>query len=173
MKKKNEPSKKSNSKTVHAVATVEVPIAPARFKSKHKTLEEWLFAICDGDKPEKPVEEFVISFGAGRLVTKRSSSEYIIFSLYGINNYRNDTHSYDTRIEFSPPNMHFKTTNKEYEGLDKQQLKDKISLQLKEVLFIDRIKNSFLAEANFIAFSFNGEKVTKIEKSLGSRLENT
>ena len=159
MKKKNNAPEKRNVKIVHAVATVEVPIAPARFKSKHKTLKEWLFAVCDGDKPEKPVEEFVIGFGVGNEVTKVSSSEYIIFSLYGTNSYRNDTHSQDIRIEFSPPNMYFKASKKGYESLDKQQLENKISLQLKEVLFTEKAKSSFLADASFISFSFNGEKV--------------
>jgi hypothetical protein len=47
MKKKNNAPEKRNVKIVHAVATVWVPVAPRKFKSKHKTLEEWLFAICE------------------------------------------------------------------------------------------------------------------------------
>jgi hypothetical protein len=159
MKKKNNAPEKRNVKIVHAVATVEVPIAPRKFKSKQKTLKEWLFAICDGDKPEKSIEEFVIGFGIGREITKRSSRDYVTFKLYGVNRYRNDTYSEDTHIEFSPPNMHFKTSKTEYENIDWPQLKNKVSLQLKEILFTERVKSSFLAAASFISFSFNGERV--------------
>ena len=153
-------AKESNVRIVHAVATIEVPRMPARFKSKHKTLKEWLFAVCDGDKPEKHIEEFVIGFGIGRRITKRFSSDYVAFSLYGVNRYRNDTHGEDTRVEFSPPNMYFKIPKKDYEGLDGQQIKSKISLQLKEVLFTERVRSSFLANASFISFSFNGEQIS-------------
>jgi hypothetical protein len=144
---------------VHAMATIEVPKTPRKIKSKHKTLKEWLFAICDGNKPEKPIDEFVIGFGTGRTITKRSSRDHVTFTIYGVNRYRNDTHGEDTRIEFSPPNMYFRTSKTEYENIEGQNLKDKISLQLKKVLFTEKVKSSFLAEADFISFSFNGERV--------------
>ena len=145
-------AEKRNVKIIHAECVEEVPLRPGKIKSKHKTLKEWLFAVCDGDKPAKPVEEFIIRYGVS------SSSEYI-FSLYGVNKFRNNTHGVDSRIAFYPSNMYFKTTKKEYGNLDWQEAREKITLQLKEILFTERVKNSFLAEANFIYFSFSGEEV--------------
>ena len=127
---------------------------PIRIKSKFKTLDEWLNALCDNKKPEKHIEEFVFNY-------YESSGKYTLHCR-GINNYREvgtNTIKDFVRIEFKPKNMYFRLPHKEYRNLDRQQVNERISNLLKEFVQTEKFKTSYLAEADAIVTSYNGEKI--------------
>lgn len=81
----------------------DVPPPPPVFTSNFKTLQDWLFSICDGKKPNKSITNY--EFGLFE-----SPDDYTIF-LVGINRHNKGDTSY-TRIEFEPSHYVFSTSKK-------------------------------------------------------------
>ena len=130
---------------------VEEPDFPLHIKSKFKTLQDWLFAICDTDRPQKHIEEFKFNYF-------ESSGKYTLF-LLGLNTYEETKNRSITRIEFEPTNMYFKLPKSEYKNLNRQQLQDKLTSQLKGFTNTEKFKTSFLAMATIITMGFSEERI--------------
>lgn len=130
------------------VDDVEPP--PPNFTSNFKTLQDWLFTICDDEKPEKSILNY--NFGLFE-----SSDDNIIY-LVGVNKYDKGDTSH-TRIEFEPSNMYFQLPNSEYQNLGRDQILNKLTAQLKAFTNTEKFQNSFLAKANAIILESSGQTI--------------
>jgi hypothetical protein len=126
-------------------------VSPANIKSKFKTLQSWLSNICDKDKPDKAITEYNFNFF-------ESSGEFTLY-LTGVNTYEETPSRSITRIEFEPANMYFKLRKSEYKDLNREQLKDKLTSQLKDFTNTEKFRDSFLTKANAIITGYNGQKI--------------
>ncbi len=152
-----DPNKKSNKgkvQIVHAEAIVECPMPVFHVKPTAKSIKEWLYNICDGKIPGKSIGEF-------RVELSKSSIDGYRLCLYGVNSYVNNTNGIDIKIEYQPKpaDMYFLPAKTDRDNLDYQQFKEKIILQIKEILNTEKIKHSFLAKAVCIYLAFNDEKI--------------
>lgn len=137
---------------VEDVETVDdVPPPPPHLKSYFKTVQDWLFYICDNDSPKKLIAEY--SFGLFE-----SPNEYILF-LVGKNKYDESKNRSRTSIEFKPSKMYFKLPKAEYKDLNREQLLGKLTSRLRDFVSTDKFKTSFLAKANSIIFESNGQMI--------------
>jgi hypothetical protein len=134
-----------------SVEMPEVPEPPAHINSKFKTLQEWLNNICDSNQPQKPVSEFKFNF-------IQSSDKYIVY-MVGINKYGKDENSISTYIEFQPNDMYFILPKPEYDNLTNDQVREKLSSQLKKFVATEKFANSFLAKSKVIKLWFNNETI--------------
>lgn len=126
----------------------DVPLPPEHLTSKFKTLQEWLYSICDGELPTK----LIVSFNLGLF----ESPENNVIFLVGINKDKKGDTTY-TRIEFEPINMYFQLPDTEYKNLNRNQLLSKLIVQLKTFADTEKFKASFLSKANDIVFEPNGQ----------------
>jgi hypothetical protein len=123
---------------------------PPGLTSNFKTLQEWLFSICNDEKPKKSIAVF--NFGLFE------SSEANIIYLVGVNKYdKGDTSR--TCIEFEPQNMYFQLPKGEYKNLRRDQLLNKLTEQLKTFANTEKFKTSFLSKADAIIFESNGRTI--------------
>ncbi len=136
---------------VHLEDIQEEPVFPTHIKSKFKTLQDWLFNICDNDKPKKSITEY--KFGLFE-----SANGHTLFFV-GVNKYDEGKNRYRTRIEFEPSSMYFKLRKSEYENLNREQLLDKLTSQLTNFTNTEKFKTSFLSKANAIIFESNGRTI--------------
>ncbi|MBN8854505.1 MAG: hypothetical protein BGO55_21480 [Sphingobacteriales bacterium 50-39] len=109
-------------------------------ESSFKTLNEWLFAICDSDKPTKAIAKYSLGL-------IEAEHERILF-LVGIN-----TDSRRMFIDFRPTNMYFLIPNDRYKNLNKEQLISQLTTDLIEFTNTDKFKSSFLAESKSVTFN--------------------
>jgi hypothetical protein len=132
---------------------VEQPVFTDNKKSKFKTLQDWIYNICDDDKPAKEIAEYKFNFF-------ESAGEYMLF-LTGVNTFEEGQNRSITRIEFEPTNMYFKLRKNEYKNFNREQLKDKLTSQLKDFTNTEKFRNSFLAKANAIITGYDGKKAAQ------------
>jgi hypothetical protein len=123
---------------------------PPDLTSNSETVQEWLFSICNDEKLQKPIAIY-------RLGLFESPDQNTIY-LVGTNNYEDGDTSY-TRIEFEPSNIYFQLPPSEYKSLDRDQLLNKLTDQLKAFTETEKFKTSFLSKANAIIFEPNGQTV--------------
>jgi len=125
----------------------EVSAPPPGLTSNFKTPEEWLFNICDIDKPEKSITTYI--FGLFE-----SPDDYTIF-LVGINRYDKGQNSV-TGIDFEPSSMYYPLPKSENKNLTREQVQDQLTSLLKNFIKTDKFKNSFFAKAYSITVDFYG-----------------
>lgn len=125
---------------------------PPGFTSKFNTVTEWLTNICEIDKPKKSISTY--NFGLFE-----TPGDYILF-LVGKNQYEIGKDHSAIRIEFEPTNMYF-LLPKEYQALERQQVLDRLTAQLKAFINTAEFKHSFLSEAQTITTDFGGVIWTK------------
>ncbi|HLK28244.1 MAG TPA: hypothetical protein VKT28_06665 [Puia sp.] len=130
---------------------VERLVPPDNIKSKFKTLKSWLFSICDKDKPDKAIAEYMFNFF-------ESAGKYTLF-LVGVNIYEKAPSHSVTRIEFQPTDMYYKLRRSEHKNLTREQLQKKLICELKDFTSTEKFRNSFLAKANAIIMESNGETI--------------
>ena len=124
-------------------------VDPPHITSHFKTLQDWLFHICDSRKPKKSIATY-------RIGLFESPDDYVIF-LVGLNTHTKGKNSYITRIGFKPSNMYFQLPKSEYENLSREQLIDQLASQLKDFITTEKFKTSFLAKAESINTDFGGQ----------------
>ncbi|MFZ1798222.1 MAG: hypothetical protein WAU24_00025 [Chitinophagaceae bacterium] len=123
---------------VNIKMTVEdVQPPPFNIKTTFKTVEEWLFNICDSEKPQKPVTNYSIGIFESR-------NDYTL-SFVGL--YVNQR---KTEIAYEPLNMYFLLPKTEYKDLSREQLADKLVIQLKKFTATKKFMSSFLVQADSI-----------------------
>ncbi|HEY1871777.1 MAG TPA: hypothetical protein VGG71_12015 [Chitinophagaceae bacterium] len=147
---------KTSTQIVHIEHTTYEPDPPhpEEIQSKFKNLDDWLNSICDGENPEKPIEIYRINI----FLTEPSGDRTIY--LLGENTYNEGNNHSITRIEYEPSNMYYNLKN-EYKKLTWEELKIKITFQVKEFTKSDKFKASFLSKANAIIMGFSGESIWK------------
>jgi hypothetical protein len=131
------------------VDVIEPP--PPYLVSKFKTLQDWLFNICDNDSPGKAIAEYKISLF-------ESPNDYTLV-LAGENTYNEGKYRSVTRIEFEPANMYFKLPENYFKNLNKQQLLDKLTSELKNFTATQKFKTSFFTKAKAIVFESTGQTI--------------
>ncbi len=124
---------------------------PPGFTSPFKTLQEWLFDICDNNhSPREIISEYV--FGL------YESPEDNMICLIGYNTYRNiDTGFSLRRIAFKPSNAFFDLPKDKYGNLSGEMLKKRILKELIEITRTTTFQNSFLSKGVPITTSFGEE----------------
>ena len=122
---------------------------PPEYTSSFKTLQEWLFNICDNKKPEKSISTFEFGLFEGE-------DNYTLY-LVGLNKYNKTQNHSVTRIEFEPVSMYCTLPANEYKNLGRQQVIERVASQLKNFFATDKFKQSFLAKSKSITTSFKGE----------------
>jgi hypothetical protein len=124
---------------------------PLHLISEFKTLHEWLLNIYENDKPQKLITKY-------RFGLFESPNDYTLF-LVGVNTYEEEQNRSITRVEFVPENMYFRLPETYYNSLNREQLLDKLTFQLKDLLNTEKFETSFLAKANIVVFDTNGETI--------------
>lgn len=137
--------------TNQTVTEDDIQPPPSRLTSKFKTIEDWLLDICENDKPKKSISQY-------RLSLFESPDDYTL-ALVGVNTYEENKNSIIIRIEFEPLNMYFNLPKPFFKGLDRKQLLEKLTGQLKDFVKTAKFKNSFFTKANKIVFQTNGEMI--------------
>ena len=147
---------KAEVEVIHVVVQSEEDVPeppPLRLTSRFKTVQEWLFNICDTDKPKKPITTY--NFGLFEV-----EEDYIVF-LVGLNTYNREQYSSATRIDFEPSGMYFPLPKSEYKNLKREQVLERLTAQLRNFTKTARFKHSFFAEAKSVTTDFKGEIWTK------------
>ncbi|MFD2161507.1 hypothetical protein ACFSJU_03830 [Paradesertivirga mongoliensis] len=126
----------------------EVIPPPPEFKSDFDNLDDWLTNICENEPPTKPVKNY--NFGLFE-----SPDEHTIFFV-GLNKYTNENSS-STRVDYEPENMYFVLPKTEYSNLSVEQVKQRLTMQLKEFVNTTKFKSSYLAEADSVTTDFGGK----------------
>lgn len=147
-KKDSEPSRLVTQDVELTEEVDDVPPPLPGQTSNYKNVQEWLFKICDKEKPAKSITTY--NFGLFE-----SPGNYTIF-LVGLNKYGTAQHSV-TRIEFEPTRMYFQLPKSEYENLNREHLLTKLTSQLKDFTKTEKFKTSFFAKAKTITTDFNGK----------------
>jgi hypothetical protein len=129
---------------------------PPNLVSKFASLQEWLLNICEKDAPQKLISKYTVGLF-------ESSNDYTL-DLVGVNTYDEDKNRSATRIEFEPTNMYFKLPEAYYQNLSREQLLDKLTLELKDFANTERFKTSFIAKANVFVFESNGQTIWSKQK---------
>jgi hypothetical protein len=124
---------------------------PPDIQSKFKTIQEWLLTVCDNEKPKTKIATYEIGLF-------ESPGEYILY-LVGLNTYDKNPNHTITRIDFEPADMYFRLPETEYKNLNSGQVLNKIKIQLKDFIKTEKFKTSFLAQANSIKTTFDGDEI--------------
>lgn len=115
----------------------EVPPPPPHLNSNFKSLQDWLFSVCDSKKPEVLISNYTLGFF-------ESLDDHVLF-LVGLNR-----HGDTNRIDFQPSDMYFQLPKSEYKNLTREELMNKLASELKDFTGTKKFKSSFLAQANSI-----------------------
>ena len=150
---KNDSTKVTVQETLRFEEMIEddVEPPPPNLISSFKTLQEWLFNICDKDKPQKPIVKY--KFGLFE-----SPNDYTVI-LVGINTYHEGEYRTIIRTEFEPTNMYFKLPETFYKNLNREQLLDRLTSELKRFANTEKFKTSFFTKANIVVFETNGKTI--------------
>jgi hypothetical protein len=130
---------------IHEVDDVELP---DELDSHFNSLQEWLFYLCNGEGPAKPVTAY--NFGLFE-----SRGHYTLF-VVGVNESWVAENHLVTRNDFEPSEMYFPLQKAEYEKMDWDQVFNRVKEQLKDFTGTDFFKASFLSKAQSI--KLNGEE---------------
>lgn len=153
MAQSQQPKDDSGKTVVHEVTLQvvedEIEPPPPHLITKFKSLQEWLTDIFENDKPKKSIAKY-------KFALFESPNNYTI-ALIGVNTYNERQNRSVTRIEFEPANMYFKLPEKEFENLNRSQLTDKLTSQLKDLANTERFRNSFFTKANVVDLETNGQ----------------
>lgn len=129
----------------------EEPSPPPEILSSFKTLQEWLFNVCEKENPKTKIATY--QFGLSE-----SPGDYMLF-VVGLNTYEKNENHLITNIVFEPSDMYFQLPKNEYENLDRAQVLDKIKSQLKDFTKTQKFKASFFAQAKSIKTSFDDDEI--------------
>jgi len=110
---------------------------PYNLESTFLTMKDWLLDICDSQNPKKRITDYALGIF-------ESPEENIIF-LVGLNK-----HGDKTVISFKPYHMYYPLQKSEYGELNRDQLINKLTIQLQEFTESQKFNSSFLCQANSI-----------------------
>lgn len=128
----------------------EVPIPPPPgFVSPFKSIQEWLFDICNKDLPLKPISEYCF------LLFESPSNDHII-CLAGYNTYNGQGFT-TTQLDFKPINMFFSLPKNEYQYLPSEEVRKKVLDEIIEFTRNTKFQKSFFSKAESITTNFSGK----------------
>jgi hypothetical protein len=117
--------------------------------SPYKTIDEWLLHIIANEKPKKAIASFHFTLIEGE-------GAYIV-SLQGQNTYDLSKSRSQIRPDFLPAEMFYQLPSDQVNGLKPEEIKKHISAQIKDFLFTEKFKHSFLHEGRSIVLDWEGE----------------
>ena len=125
----------------------EPPLSPSgtRFQNIH----DWLANICDTEKPKKPIETYNIGL-------IESPGDYIL-TLTGTNTYEISPSETEIRTDFQPREMYFFVSWMDHKHLQRNELLESLSAQIKTFLRTEKFKGSFHSQAKSIILDWEGE----------------
>lgn len=121
---------------------------PPGFTSPFKTLQEWLFNICDSNKPLESISEY--NFG---LYLSPGAN---MICLVGYNTDMKQGFP-ARRIAFQPSHTFFVLPHGEYGNLSQELVRKRIFKELTEFTKTTKFKNSFLSKGDSITTDLDGE----------------
>jgi hypothetical protein len=145
-------------KTVRLSLTVHMeppsPPPPPGFTSPFKSLNDWLFYLCDVQQ-EKSIADLQFSLD--------DSPGNSMLSVEGFNKFDVDKDVVEYRIDFKPAHQFFPLSKEEYGRLSIQQLRTRVSNELIEFIKSDKFRNSFLAKTDSIRINFSDPSSRKLK----------
>lgn len=111
------------------------------------TLQDWLFELCDSEKPDKSV----IAYNFGLFETEQGYTIY----LTGSKEYDKDDPDWATNNDFEPAQKYYPLPTSEYKNVEWDKVLDKIKKQLQDFTNTEKFKNSFFAKAKAITTGFD------------------
>jgi hypothetical protein len=136
----------------HILSSIEIDDAeppPPHFVSPYNTIEEWLFNVCDKEKPAIPIATY--SFGLFE-----GANEYVL-CLTGVNSYQLSKEREQIRIDFAPADMYYPLRQSEYKNLNREQVLERLTSELKAFTTTDKFRQSFFSQAESIRTDWNGD----------------
>ena len=124
--------------------TVEHPFTD--FISKYDSLEKWLTAICNEEKPVQTDLDFV--FGLFE-----SDIDFTVY-LTGNKEYQKSQYESIIKIEFKPKDMYFNLPKIDYDGLTREQVRKEVADRLITFSKTQTFLNSFFANAATVKVSW-------------------
>jgi hypothetical protein len=112
---------------------------PYDLKPTFKTIEDWLFSICNSEEPEKYISQYSIGLF-------ESKDNYVLF-LVGLN--RTGNHE---EVDFKPSNMYFLISKDGIKNFEREQFIEKVTKQLIYFTKSKKFEKSFLAKSSSIVF---------------------
>jgi hypothetical protein len=122
---------------------------PPNLNVTFNNIHDWLSNLVSHNKSKKNIAEYKF----GLFESTDNNTLYVV----GVNTYFAGRDSAFARIEFKPSNMYFKLPKSEYENLNRDQLIDSLTSQLKDFSKSDEFKNSFFTKSDMVIFETNGE----------------
>ncbi len=112
-----------------------------------KNLEDWLLNLCEGETQKTSISNY-------RFGVFESKDGYVVFCV-GLNTYGDANHS-DIKIDFEPVHKYYQLQGIEFKNLNRSQVFNKLTDDLKSFTNTQKFKNSFFARAKFIKTDFSG-----------------
>ena len=132
------------------IADIPTTPPPFGFTSPFKTIQEWLFHLCDTNLPEKAISVYYFS-----LIERPLNN---LLSLEGFNKYNINDNVAANRIDFIPAmHMFFALPQEEFGDLSQQQMREQVLNELIEFTKSFKFQTSFLSKGNSIRTNFGGE----------------
>jgi hypothetical protein len=130
------------------IAYTDTPPAPPLpgYVSPFKSVQEWLFYVCDTAKPEVVVED--IQFGLVEY------PDGYMLSVVGYYEVEVSFNAIAHRLTLKPGHPFFPLPKEYYQNLSKQQLREKIQQELTEFIGSKTFQQSVLAKAETIKLNF-------------------
>ena len=124
---------------------------PEHIVSKYNTMQAWLKAICNGDRPQKHIATFEFNYF-------EENGKYTVY-LIGRNTEEQGDSLTIRHIDFKPSNMYCKLPKRYYKHLSQQQFAEKLTLELKEFMQTATFQASFLSNAAAIITGYDGQTI--------------
>ncbi|HYM95165.1 MAG TPA: hypothetical protein VET23_13570 [Chitinophagaceae bacterium] len=123
---------------------------PVRFISPFKTIEEWLFHLCDTNDPKQIISECHIT-----LIELPWGN---VLSLMGWNKITIDENTISHRRVFRPTtDMYFPLPNDKFGNLSEQLIREQVINELIEFTKSIKFKNSFLSKVQSLQINIKGQ----------------
>ena len=139
----------TNKQTLKFSSEEEAPEPPPpSLKSTFTTVNQWLSAICDGEKPGKAIAQYNIGLW-------KSGHEYTL-AITGENKEQVGANASRVTIDYAPSNGYYKLPVHYYKGLTHARLLQKLSAALQAFAGSSQFRQSFLSKAERVVFSPTG-----------------
>ena len=126
---------------------------PSDLTSKFKNIPEWLSHICSNNQPVETGLEYKIGLF-------ESPGDYTLCLLGRIINAQNENEVISS-IAFEPESLYFSLPKTYFKNLNREQLVEKVTKDLKSFTTTSKFKKSFFKEAKDIVFETNGQVIWK------------
>ena len=129
--------------------------SPTTTHSSFMTLQDWLFHLCDTERPDKSI----VAYNFGLFETENGYSIYLI----GSKEFDKNDSDWATNNDFEPNSKYYPLPADEYKSLKWEKVLAKIKTKLKDFTKTEKFKNSFFANAKAITTGFDDGDLERIK----------